>query len=529
MSGDTDAAAPTSLSPPVNGKSTAKQLQLAWALLAFCALIATYMYWRAMKIMYYTWTLDDSLYSHGFLVPPICLFLAWRKREELKRSGLRTSGHGIVVVVLALLLHLVFGEFLGFSVMSQLSFVLLVTGIVIVYLGMEGVRILAFPLFFLLFMVPIPSSITSSIAFKLKLLAAECAVQLCNLLTIGMVREGSYIYFNGNDRLIVGDVCGGMRSLIALLAVGALVAYFAQTSKLGKVLIVLMSPPIAIISNVFRIFVLCVVGYFWGSATAAGWVHDVSGWAIFGIAFILFSGLERPLRRYLPEKKAAMPLDLPEQTESGPRRVYVRQYASVAILIVITAALGFMHSSAEANAKPKLVNEVIDIPAYIGGYKQDGPDEEISPQVQKALETSTILIRNYKYYNNWPVQLSIVYAGTTRRSLHFPEVCLVGAGMEIRQQYENQVGFDFTAKRLVLDQGKQSWAVLYFFKTGENYTGNFFVNSWEWALNQVTFGTKTSAMIKLTTPIRPGRENESFARLDDFAQKLKPILSERIH
>ena len=70
--------------------------------------------------------------------------------------------------------------------------------------------------------------------------------------------------------------------------------------------------------------------------------------------------------------------------------------------------------------------------------------------------------------------------------------------------------------------------MLYWFKTGDRFTGNFFVNSWHWARNQLTQGASTSAMIKVSAPIGNRDEESVFQLLEDFATKLTPILRDRI-
>src|SRR5262249_23499137 len=159
----------------------------------------------------------------------------------------------------------------------HLSIVPMIIGLIIVFAGSAFALRLWFPILFLFFMIPIPPSLTQSIALQLKLFAAESAVRITNLLTLPMVREGSYIYFQRGhitDRLLVGDIWGGLRSLIALLAIGAVAAYISPTKNWARIFILLLAGPIAVISNVFRIFFLCVVGYFYGSVIAGGKVHD---------------------------------------------------------------------------------------------------------------------------------------------------------------------------------------------------------------------------------------------------------------
>jgi len=195
--------------------------------------------------------------------------------------------------------------------------------------------------------------------------------------------------------------------------------------------------------------------------------------------------------------------------------------------LVAAASVGIGQKRAVA-ARNIPAEHVLDIPSQIGPYKQSGPDEEVADNIRQQLKASSILLRPYRSPQGWPVHLTIVYTGISRRSIHFPEVCLVGQGWEVRDKYSDPVGFSFDARRLVLVNGAQQQAVLYWFKTGEKFTGNFVLNSWYWAANQLTFGSSTSAMIKLTAPLVNGREEQVFTILEDFATKIEPILRDRV-
>lgn len=206
-----------------------------------------------------------------------------------------------------------------------------------------------------------------------------------------------------------------------------------------------------------------------------------------------------------------------------------KHYFAVGVLLIGTLLVhsAILNRQAEAGsaAPPESIQ---NIPKRIADYTQMGEDIEIDEYTLQVLETSSVLMRNYIGDRHWPLSLTIVYAGATRRSLHFPEVCLVGQGWEIREQATQQVGFLFTAKRLVLVNGGNQKAVLYWFKTGDKLTGNFFMNALHWTTNQIAFSTPTSAMFKVETPIGPGGEEAAFALLEDFAIKFHPVLMEYV-
>lgn len=493
------------------------------------ALLLVALYWRAVSEMRTVWLLVDSYYTHGFLVPFVSLFFLWQKRAVLAAIPPRPWSGGYVWIAGACLLLLV-GDFLGFRVFSQLSLLPMLAGISLVLQGRARTRALWFPLAYLIFMIPIPPSLTQSIALRLKLLATECAVTLANWCTIPLVRSGSTVFWSteaGSDHLLVGDVCGGLRSLIALLAFGAIMAYISKTRPGARWVMFVLSGPIAVVANVFRVFLLCLVGYFFDSKTAAGTFHTVSGYLIFVVAFILFFALERQLRRIAPAAPTPPAPAVPPRFEKGGAPL--KNYIAVGILLVATGGTHFAILNKQAQgglAQP--VESLNEIPSRIADYVQVGADEEIDERTAAVLETSTILIRNYVSPSGRPVQLIIVYAGSTRRSLHFPEICLTGGGWELREQFMTRVGILFTVKRLVLVRGLDQQAVLYWFKTGDHLTGNYFLNAAHWARSQLTFGSPTSAMIQVKTPLEPGQEEEAFAVLEDFATKLYPVLMRHV-
>jgi exosortase len=265
---------------------------LLWA--AVCAVLCV-IFWEAVQEMIANYSRPDSYYSHGYLVPFVSLYFAWKQREALHRAAMKPSARGLWVIALCCVMVLL-GDFLGFRIASQFALVFMLVGLVVALWGTAHAWLLWFPLAFLLFMIPIPISVTQALVLHVKILAIDCTVWLAQMLSLPMVRDGSYIAF-GNDRLLVGEVCGGLRSLIALLALGAVIGYMSKARNWARFALFLLSAPVAILANVCRIFFLCVVGYVWGSSAATGRVHDISGLAIYAVAAVALSALELLLRR----------------------------------------------------------------------------------------------------------------------------------------------------------------------------------------------------------------------------------------
>lgn len=287
----TISAAPAPL-PKISAGDGARAGLLAAALVA--------VYAPVFVDLYLAWTGVGSYYLHGFLIPPISLYFVWQKRRELQAAPLRRTWAGVVLVGLACLMLLA-GQAIGIRIAGQVSLLVMITGLILAFLGPRHAALVWFPILFLLMMIPIPMSVVQSVALHIKLFATQMAVVLAQLCMLPVIREGSYVYF-GEDHFIIGEVCGGLRSLISLLSVGAVVAYISNTRSWARWLLFAASGPIAVIANIVRIFLLCVAGFFWGSQTATGKFHDISGIVIFLVAFLLLFSLDSLLRRLAPKE-----------------------------------------------------------------------------------------------------------------------------------------------------------------------------------------------------------------------------------
>ncbi len=263
----------------------ARRRQVVMALAFVGAAIAIY-----APVLYYMalhWKAVDD-YSHGFLIVPLALYFAWEKRAELARAEIRGSWWGLLPLGLATF-TLTVGR-LGVELMNlRVSFVLTLIGLTLLLLGRQVFRVLWFPLFFLFLMVPLPQSLVNVVAFPLQLLAADMAVDVLFWLEIPALREGNIIHL-ANAQLFVAEACSGLRSLMALITLGVVFAYFFRKSLVERAVIVLSAIPIAILVNAFRVALTGVLTAWYGEKMAGGVIHETQGLFTFGLAFLLLLG-----------------------------------------------------------------------------------------------------------------------------------------------------------------------------------------------------------------------------------------------
>lgn len=292
-----------------------------WQGLAISFAIA-FAYATVLVKLFRDWWTDEN-YSHGLLIPFIIGYIIWTQREKLARvsenSSLLWGGAAILFALFALWAGVAGAELYT----QRLSLLLLLGGITVYFWGFRLLQLLLVPFGLLFLAFPIPAIIFNKIAFPLQLFASRCAVWSMSVLGIPVLRQGNIIELkplNSFDtkKLEVVEACSGIRSLMTLVTLAVVFAYFTHTpdkndpssgSRFGwlrsywfwrSVIIVVSAVPIAILTNAFRVSGTGVLAHYYGTAIADGFFHSFSGWAIYIVAFILLFGIGIVLDRFKP-------------------------------------------------------------------------------------------------------------------------------------------------------------------------------------------------------------------------------------
>ena len=251
------------------------------------------------------WANDDN-YSHGFLIVPIALYFAWERRDRLAAAARRPAVLGLLVV-LGSLATLIAGILGAELFLTRVSIIGLIAGTILYVLGWQHLRILSFPIAFLLLMVPLPAIIFNQIAFPLQLLASRFGEAALNAASIPVLREGNVIVL-AHTTLEVAEACSGIRSLVSLLTLGIVYGYFSDSRAWMRSLIALATVPIAIVTNGMRVAGTGIAAHYYGPQVATGFFHEFSGWVVFIAAFALLFFLVRALVMLLPPPRPAAAL-----------------------------------------------------------------------------------------------------------------------------------------------------------------------------------------------------------------------------
>lgn len=237
-------------------------------------------------------TLDRTIWNivgqgHGPVMLALTLWLIWQRLPAF--SALATPGKALtggLVLTLGLLIYVV-GHSQDILFMDVGSQIVVLAGVALLYRGWAGLKLMWFPLFFILFIVPIPGSIVDQMTAPLKAAVSYTAENLLYALHYPIGRSGVTLTI-GPYQLLVADACAGLNSIFALEAIGVFyLSVIGHTSKRRNVLIAAMILPISFISNVTRVVTLVLVTYYFGDAVGQGFVHSFAGILLFMLATAL--------------------------------------------------------------------------------------------------------------------------------------------------------------------------------------------------------------------------------------------------
>jgi exosortase len=229
------------------------------------------------------WIRDDN-YSHGFFIIPISIYLFYRRRNDLILPA-APARSGMIVFILGCLC-MILGVAASEYFTTRLSLVVIVTGIALYYLGTANFRKVWFSFFFLLFMIPVPAVIYNAATFPMQLFATRISAGLLQVIGVPCVRHGNVIQLP-DYALEVLEACSGLRSLVTLMALGALYGYLTLDGKVRPILLFAATIPIAIVTNIFRIFVTAIAAYAISTSFAEDFLHEISGLLVFVAALVL--------------------------------------------------------------------------------------------------------------------------------------------------------------------------------------------------------------------------------------------------
>lgn len=275
-------------------KSATSLTWLKW-LLAGGLLAALYA--DVVPAMVHIWWTDPG-YSHGFLIPPLALYIAWMHRDSVLDEPATPDSRGLWLTACACLLYFL-GKMGAEFFLTRISIVIALAGLVWTFWGLQRLRVLAFPLVLLATMVPLPAIVYNKMAAPLQLFASAVSTDFLQLLGIPVYQDGNIIHLS-HAKLGVAEACSGLRSMSSLSVLALVLGYLRESRLSVRFLLFALAIPTAIGANVLRIVGTALVAR-QDERLAEGFYHSFSGWLVFlvglGTLYLLGALLDALARR----------------------------------------------------------------------------------------------------------------------------------------------------------------------------------------------------------------------------------------
>jgi EpsI family protein len=428
-------------------------------ILVLCALF-TLVYASAIADLAKLWWTRD-VYSHGFLIVPISVYLAWTKRSSLRRLAPEPGsvwGLGLLLVAAALL---IVGSAASLVGLESFSIVTMIVGLIAYLLGPRFVKALAFPIVYLALMLPVWEELLGFMHWPLQLIAAATGTRVLQALGVAAMLDRQYVVLPGIT-LEVAQACSGATYLVAIFAVALPVAYLMLTRWSSRVVLIVCAVLVGIAANSARIVFIGL----WAMSGRellhgplemfqAMFVAWVGAFAVGGMAWA-FRALERRSLPATPARLAATPAATSDAPLRSARltRAWV---AAVGVLTLSGVCIALLHRG------PVTLADLDAVPRTIDGWL--GQAGDVRDAIFRMHATDQEMLRVYHNRDGDAVQVYVAYVAveTSGKKLidHRTAVLHEGAEPLSVTLSSGQVG---TINRGRLHNARSTYPVLFWYQ-----------------------------------------------------------------
>jgi exosortase D (VPLPA-CTERM-specific) len=440
--------------------------------------------------------------------------------------------------------------------MQRVSLALMLAGVTIYFFGAKVLKLLLVPFALLLLAIPIPQIIFNKIAFPLQIWASQMAIWGIRIFEVPSVRKGNVIELlpQGATQVVsleVVEACSGIRSLMTLMTLALVLAYFTRARKpdaesgwldcakdfdfLRTVILMFSAIPIAILTNAARVTATGVLTFYYGKQAAEGFTHDVSGWLVYLVALGLLIAVNFVLKRFQrrgdAETRRRGEKEIPDDNQSFAASPRLR--VSVSLLVATLIFGGFFINWFERRGEVAVERKTLsEIPALLGEWRQKGNDIRFSEQTESVLRTSDYVMRDYYLADGSRANLYVGYYASQRTgaTYHSPQNCLPGAGWEMKNPEPVEIktprGKIFTANRYIIRNGDYAEVLIYWYEGRGRAVASEYTDKIYTVFDSVVRRRSDGAMIRVMTPTAGTSDAESVQKAIDLSAQIADRLSE---
>jgi exosortase D (VPLPA-CTERM-specific) len=457
-------------------------------------------------------------YSFGLLLPLVSGFIVYLKWPKLRQRTWQPSWVGLLIITLGFIIYIL-GDLAAAFYFPPFSFLVVLTGFLWLLGSWALVRELAFPLFLLFFMIPLPSMVMKTLTMPLQLISSRLAAGMLQGIGIPVVRQGNVIDL-GVRQLQVVDACSGLRYVLSLSALGFIFCYFYQRRIWKAIVLLIFLVPAAILANTIRVAAMALF-----PALQAGFWHGFSGWLIFIFCFA-WVGLLNWLLNFLepPLPSTAAPETPAKAAAPQPVSRRSRNPHLIAALVVVLVAGHLAFRLGHAPAVP-LLQSFDNFPLQLGPYQ--GKRDYLDAAMAKAVGADAYFEAEYGSATQGKVSLWIAYFESQSKKvegrIHSPLICLTGSGWTILESQIIDVPPGLPVRYLLMEKDGVREVVYYWYLQQGSWLASEYASRLFMGWNGMLKRRNDGAIVRLVTPAGPDVA-QARERLAKFVHLLVPVL-----
>jgi len=252
----------------------------------------------------YVWSLSD--YNQGPVVLLIFVYLFFVKWREITEEDVEVTHSESLLFGILLIIGIFFyiigrSQFINF--VEVLSYCFLLPGIVGFVYGIKNLKKLWFPIFFTIFLIPLPSFFVASVTMPIKIAVSTVTLELLSLLDLPVAQSGVILQV-GQYKLFVADACAGMNTLFTLEGLGLFYLNIVKSDSLFRnIALTILIIPISFLANVFRVLAIALITYYFGDEVGQGFLHGFAGIFMFMVALLAIISIDAFFEKLSDKKK----------------------------------------------------------------------------------------------------------------------------------------------------------------------------------------------------------------------------------
>jgi exosortase D (VPLPA-CTERM-specific) len=499
-----------------------------WGVLAVVMTVLGYLYADSPRFLLQTWLEDDN-YSHGPFIPLISLYLIWLRRSQLRTIERHGSWWGVPIVAAGLLVYVV-GEFAAMYAVVHFSLWIVIVGLLACAIGLSGIRLLAFPLLYLLAALPLPVFLQNELSSRLQLWSSALGIGCLQLVGVMAYRKATSSIWDRFSYKSSKHAAAGICSRSRLTRF----ALISTANSLEADIAVLSSIPISILLNGFRIGAIGLLVEAYGGSAAEGFSHFFEGWAFVASLGLLCADV-------VPARVGSSVMRRPFAQLIGPpgRRLSVDVHGSpsaaarVSPASVLTGGVLLILAAFAAPSVARMISSCAPVVARLSFAAWGGAPLPSWSGSTDALQLDDYVLADYSAVEKVPGNVYVAYYQSPKKGLssHSPRQCIPGGGWEItsfdtvRLDHVSGIAPALDVNRVAIQKGGQKQIVYYWFKQRDRLITSEYLVKFFLFWDSLTRHRADGALVRLVSSVYAG-ETEAIAdgRLQTMVGLVMPVL-----